>query len=267
MASLAGRKCTVCTHPDREAIEKAIVGGNETIRDIARRHGLDKSAVARHKAKHLAAAVARGKELAVEAHERLVGRIAARVAEQREIEDARQVNVFVGLGRLFSVLTKMLDACDRFLSDPNDPSRYDLNPRAHELEVTYLVCVAVREDGSEVVATRKALLSELMGHFDEKVPDARGFLNVKWKMADPRRLVLESVHRIEGLQRWLGEALARAKGEGADLLRSPEWRVLRTKILAALQPYAEARLALAAALDDEAGAPAVGAVTGAEQAM
>ncbi len=250
MPSLAGRKCTVCTHPDREAIDKALVAQSAAIRRIAPQYGVSERSLRRHKAKHLAVAVARGKELAVEAHERLVGRIAARMAEQREIEDARQVNVFAGLGRLFSVLTKMLDACDRFLSDPNDPSRYDLNPRAHELEVTYLVCVALREDGSEVVATRKALLSELMGHFDEKVPDARGLLTVKWKMADPRRLVLDSVHRIEGLQRWLGEALVKAEGDGSNFVRSEEWRALRTKILAALEAYPEARLALAVALAD-----------------
>lgn len=267
MPSLAGRKCTVCTHPDREAIEKALVGNSVPLRAIACQFGIGRTSLRRHRDKHLGPAVAKGRELAVEARERLVGRIAARVAEQREIEDARQVNVFAGLGRLFSVLTKMLDACDRFLSDPNDPSRYDLNPRAHELEVTYLVCVATREDGSEVVATRKALLSELMGYFDDKVPDSRGLLTVKWKMADPRRLVLDSVHHIEGLQRWLGEALAKAKGDGADLLRSAEWRALRGRIVEAVRECESCRSRMVAALDDEAGAPAVGAVTGAEQAM
>jgi hypothetical protein len=262
-----GRPCTVCSHPQRREIDDALVAVFAPFRAIGRQFNVGRDSLRRHKAHHLAVAVARGKELVEAAQAGVVARIGARLAEQREIEDARQVNVFVGLGRLFSVLTKMLDACDQFLSDPNDPSRYDLNPRAHELEVTYLVCVARREDGSEIVATRKVLLSELMGYFDDKVPDSRGVLIVKWKMADPRRLVLDSVRHIEGLQRWLGEALAKAKGDGSNLARSEEWRALRGKIVAALQPYPEARLALAVALDDEAEAPAVGAVTGAEQAM
>lgn len=50
------RTCTVCGHPERHAIEKALVAGG-AYRDIAGRYNLTKSAVERHKADHLPAAL------------------------------------------------------------------------------------------------------------------------------------------------------------------------------------------------------------------
>ena len=53
---LMGRKCSVCTHPQRESIDRAIVEGQSN-RAIARQYGLSKDAVARHAEKHLPAAL------------------------------------------------------------------------------------------------------------------------------------------------------------------------------------------------------------------
>jgi hypothetical protein len=46
-----GRACTICHHPDREAIDSALVAG-ETLRVIGERHGLRKDALSRHRASH-----------------------------------------------------------------------------------------------------------------------------------------------------------------------------------------------------------------------
>lgn len=51
------RKCTVCEHPKRKAIEEAIVA-LESNRRIASQHGLSEIAVRRHKSDHLAQAMA-----------------------------------------------------------------------------------------------------------------------------------------------------------------------------------------------------------------
>lgn len=51
-----GRTCTVCQHPERHAIERALVAGG-ALRDIAGQYGLTKSAVERHKAEHLPVAL------------------------------------------------------------------------------------------------------------------------------------------------------------------------------------------------------------------
>jgi len=59
-----GRKCTVCSHPQREEIDKEIVGNTATYRDIAKRFHVQKDAVFRHVA-HIPPQIvkAKGEEL------------------------------------------------------------------------------------------------------------------------------------------------------------------------------------------------------------
>jgi len=57
------RVCTVCTHPQRQVIDEALIAG-AGLRDIAGRFGLSKSALERHKANHLPASLAQAKEAA-----------------------------------------------------------------------------------------------------------------------------------------------------------------------------------------------------------
>jgi transposase-like protein len=60
------RICTVCAHPERQAVDTALVAGG-AYRDIAGRYGLSKSAVERHQAEHLPAALVRGEAAREEA--------------------------------------------------------------------------------------------------------------------------------------------------------------------------------------------------------
>lgn len=63
------RRCSICTHPEKEAINKALIDGHEAFRPIAARFGLSKSALIRHKRSHLPATLA----LAQDAHEAAQG--------------------------------------------------------------------------------------------------------------------------------------------------------------------------------------------------
>ncbi len=47
------RRCSICDHPNRTAIDQALVGGSESLRSIADRYGLTKSAIIRHRDHHL----------------------------------------------------------------------------------------------------------------------------------------------------------------------------------------------------------------------
>jgi hypothetical protein len=51
------RPCSVCSHPERAAIDVSLVEGG-TLRDVARQFGLSKDSAARHKAEHLPATLA-----------------------------------------------------------------------------------------------------------------------------------------------------------------------------------------------------------------
>jgi hypothetical protein len=50
------RSCTICTHPDKTAIETAIVA-NEKYQEISKRFDISISAIGRHKDNHLKAAI------------------------------------------------------------------------------------------------------------------------------------------------------------------------------------------------------------------
>jgi transposase len=54
------RTCTVCSHPDRAAIDAALLEG-ASLRDIAGRFGTSKSTAERHKREHLSAAIAKAR--------------------------------------------------------------------------------------------------------------------------------------------------------------------------------------------------------------
>lgn len=55
------RRCTVCTHPEKEAINVALVTG-EPFRHIAARYGTSTGALQRHKADHLPATLAQAQD-------------------------------------------------------------------------------------------------------------------------------------------------------------------------------------------------------------
>lgn len=51
-----GRRCVLCSHPDRARIEADLTAGTSSIRGIARQHGLAPESVRRHVRDHLSAA-------------------------------------------------------------------------------------------------------------------------------------------------------------------------------------------------------------------
>ena len=61
------RVCTVCSHPERHAIEKLIVGGTPN-RRIATQFGLSEAAVRRHAAEHLPVTLVQAREAEEAAH-------------------------------------------------------------------------------------------------------------------------------------------------------------------------------------------------------
>ena len=53
--------CTICNHPQRQAIDQALIAGSATLTTLSQEHGLSTSALHRHKA-HLQANVTRAKD-------------------------------------------------------------------------------------------------------------------------------------------------------------------------------------------------------------
>ncbi|CAN5309012.1 hypothetical protein BH24GEM2_BH24GEM2_17950 [soil metagenome] len=213
------RACTVCTHAERETIDRALVGG-ATSRAIAAQHGLSNGAVHRHQTDHLPAAMVKGRE--------------AR-------EEAAAVDLMTELNRCFHRINLLFDACDRWLRDADDPSRYDIGPRAEEVQVTY---TEAGPDGKPV--QRKKPLSDLLEQVEGR---GRTIGLVETKYADPRELILKTAARLDSQLQLLGKLLGELKeGATVNVLIAPEWLQVRAVLLSELAPYPEARQAVAAAL-------------------
>lgn len=56
------RTCTVCTHPEREAIDRALVAGESTGQLAGRYRTIDERAIRRHRSNHLPAKLVRAQD-------------------------------------------------------------------------------------------------------------------------------------------------------------------------------------------------------------
>ncbi len=222
------RTCTVCSHPERARIDKALVAVQNPYRDIARQYGLSKDALLRHKADHLLEEI-----------------VAAWQAERQ----ANALELASELRGWMDTIGKLLRACDEWLTDPDDPTRYDLNPRAHELLVHHEVTER-GPDGRPVVVRRKARLSDLLPRV-QALHEGLTVTLIEHKAADPRKLILTTTKTLESHLRLIAEIAGKVQTQGlTTFLISPEWTALRSRMLVALGDHPEARLALAAALEE-----------------
>jgi hypothetical protein len=79
------RTCTICTHPERATIDKALVNG-QPYRDIAGHYGTSKTALQRHKDDHLRDLLAQAKQRHA-AHEAALGTV-VQEQEAAKVEQA-----------------------------------------------------------------------------------------------------------------------------------------------------------------------------------
>lgn len=220
------RICTVCANPQRAIIDKAILAG-AGYRTIADRFGHSHQALIRHKADHVLPEVL--------------------AAWQRERHDNGHELAGILEERMAKV-DKLLSACDAWLTDPHDPTKYDLSPRSHEVWVHHEVAVA---DGRPV--RKKERLSALLARIETAgLREPYAIALVEHKSADPRKLILDASKALVEALRLYAEIVGKipTQGTSATFLLSPEWVALRGTMLEALAPYPEARIALAAALSD-----------------
>jgi len=250
------RICTVCDHPERTAIDRALVAG-EVMRNVAERFAISFAALQRHKANHLPTVLADAKQRQNEARDSHVAAVGVAVQERDKKEEAHALDVMEELGRCFQRVNLLFDACDRWLRDADDPTRYDIGPRAGDILVTY------EEPGPNgKPVRRKEALDRLLARVEAA---GEGVAVDRWesKHADPRELVLKTAQQLTGQTQLLAKLLGQLdERPQVNVLMAPEWLQVRAALLMALAPHPEARRAVAAALVTLEGAPAVVAATG-----
>jgi hypothetical protein len=231
------RTCTVCSHDDRAEIDKALVAG-EPLRNVAKRFGTSAAALNRHKGDHIPAILAAAERRAGE--QRGDG-LLVQATEQRDRENQYGIDLRRELQRCFERANLLFDACDRWLRDPDDPTRYDVGPRADDVAVVYW---GVDTNGKPT--REKARLSTLLARLGEAKIDVDHW---ETKHADPRELLLKTTAQLKSQL----ELVAKLVGDlderpTVNVLLDPQWLTLRTTILGALSPFPDARAAVAARL-------------------
>lgn len=213
-------RCTVCSHPQRAEIDAALVEGAQSNRIIANQFGVSYQAVQRHSVKHLPA-----------------GLVAAAEAEDRD----RAAEVLAEIDRALSRVNKLYDACDAWLSDPDDPSRYDLSPRSHEVDIIHEVT-----DDNGRPRRRKERLSAILGRLEGAGVDVA---LVETRHADPRDLILKTSRTLEGHLTLLAKLVGELNEQPQlNLVVSPQWLEVRAALLQALGGHPEASQAVAGVL-------------------
>jgi hypothetical protein len=186
-------------------IDKALVAGNDSDRSIASRFGIGVGAVQRHRNAHLPATLARAQKVQAE---RKAAQCAAIVQAHEARQDDAAVDVMGELQRALRRVNLLFDACDRWLQDPDDPSRYDVSARAEDIDVIYTELV----DGKE--ARKKAKLSELWARLEEAGREVgRSLVLVETKHADPRELLLKAASTLRGQLEVIGKMLGELRDE------------------------------------------------------
>lgn len=115
--------CKICTHPDRHAIERAIIDGLSN-RRIAAQYGLSATGVRRHESEHLARQIA---EIVAAPPEPVHP---AQYAAQKHRADVLHITDVTGrLAQLAGRLERVVAGCEETLRHPEDPDRVWIDPQ------------------------------------------------------------------------------------------------------------------------------------------
>jgi hypothetical protein len=109
---------------------------------------------------------------------------AAYALEKRKTRLAHAIDLAADFGEQHHRLKKFSDAIDAWLTDPDDPERYDIGPRASEVMVVY-------DDLSDCSAKgaprrKRARLSHLLAHVAEQSGGSIRPVSGEASFADPR---------------------------------------------------------------------------------
>lgn len=155
-----------------------------------------------------------------------------------------QVSQLERLDAVASKLDLMVDAIDRALRDPEDPSRYNLDPRAREVTVVV----------EETVGDRRVQKVRKLDDLLERVERGLGVSVVRWeiKAADLRVLLKDLAATIRPIAETLGKTRGEIKADPVVslnvFLATQEWAQIETGLIEALRPWPPALEAAGRAL-------------------
>lgn len=194
--------CTICNHPKRTEIEKAIASRELSRRILAARYGTSTGALGRHTHNCIGNALRIAKKAraeAVAAHKEAVTVETVRdaVAEQARNGTLQTIATIESeLNRLIDRMGKMFDACDEYLEDPDNPGTYTLAQRADETRIVWEELQEETEPGQKAKWTKRS--GTLQQALDIAFSNGhRRFVSAQpHNRQDARKLILETALQI-----------------------------------------------------------------------
>lgn len=215
-------------HPDKKEIIARILKG-ESLAAIERAYGLGKGVAWKY------------------VQEVLAERVQEVMVKQGDDLEAQ-------LRRIMAPVEKLVRACDEYLQDPNNPDKYDLNPRSWEIDITYRTWDDSADDEGETLAgkqrrpARPIMRKESLQRILERMDECRlEPWEVKYKYADPRKLLIEASNSLRSALEVIAKILGKIKepgGEGGSVTINQYVVNVRALIVKALDKYPEARAAV-----------------------
>jgi len=211
------KKVYLDTHPKRTQIIRDLIKGEIPQKQIAKKYGVARATLTNYMRDHIA--------------ER-----AAEAAVERNLNNGEEI--LKAINQVMDRAQKMYDACDEYLTDPKDPKKYFLGPRADEVEIVYEYIV---ESGDkEFVKKERDSLKNMLDRLKGK-----DVVGVKYKYADPRELLLKTA---TVLNRQL-ELVARIQGEikeqvQVNIYNNPQFIQVQQIVLKATEKHPEVREAI-----------------------
>lgn len=206
-------KYVIGKHPKKLEIIKHIIDGDISREAIAERYGISKSSVLRYLNDQLLPAAAKRQE-----------------EKQRERGDT----VLDRIEYLMAEMQKLLDACKEFLADPDNPDRYYLGPRAHEILVTWYE----RDEEGKRTPISKTPLDKLIAEIEEH---GKTIVNAQPYTEDPRRIILKTAEVMGKQLELIAKIQGMVKDVKISISYSEHWMRFKDDILRATDGYPEVR--------------------------
>lgn len=210
---MPGPKYAIDTHPDREKIIKAICKGDQSFRSIAKQYGISNVSVVRYVQSRLLPAT-------------------AKEAAKRDQKQGK--SLLERLDQVMERMQKLYDACDEYLTDPENNDKYNLDPRAWEIDIVYRTV----EPDTDKMITRKESLQILL----EKLDD-RGYQpwEVRVKTADPRKLIVDVARTVTPQLELIAKIEGLVKDQVTNVTINQYWLELKAIIWKATEKHQEVR--------------------------
>lgn len=101
--------------------------------------------------------------------------------------EKRIVNTYEEFLKNLDFVHKLRDASEKWLTDPDDPSVFTIDPRAEEIDILYI------DNSGEKPVQKRTTLAEALARIEDRYYDATPFV----KTVDLREYALKTVDRID----------------------------------------------------------------------